>query len=72
MTISDKKEIDHIIANNGVANPTDTPFSRITQYDNAWGGIGYGCDFVGEGHRYTPSEFVRNPRIIFERDETKP
>ena len=34
----------------------------IVEYDNAWGGQGYGLVFEGAHNRYTPSEFVRNPR----------
>ena len=35
---------------------------EITEYDNAFGGVGYGLTFEGQTNRYTPSEFVRNPR----------
>ncbi|WP_263283617.1 hypothetical protein [Achromobacter xylosoxidans] len=35
---------------------------EITEYDNAYGGVGYGLTFEGERNRYAPTEFVRNPR----------
>lgn len=35
---------------------------EITEFDNVYGGIGYGLTFEGQRNVYTPSEFVRNPR----------
>ena len=38
----------------------------IIEYDNAWGGKGYGlCFDDGRPNRYTASEFVRSPRVYW-------
>lgn len=34
---------------------------EITEYDNNWGGKGYGLTFEGRENVYTASEFVHNP-----------
>ena len=39
------------------------PIVKIIEYDNAWGGLGYGLVYSGKPNVYTPSEFVRNPRV---------
>lgn len=47
----------------------DQPIS-ITQYDNAWGGKGYGVVFNGEiPTRYAASEYVKNPKQIWHVSE---
>lgn len=38
---------------------------EITEYDNAFGGVGYGLTYKGRRNAYTPSEFVRNPRCYW-------
>lgn len=38
----------------------------ITEYNNAFGGVSYGLTFEGQYNKYTPSEFVRNPRTYWE------
>lgn len=73
MPTVDKHCADIIAANNGVY-PGDEhlpPVVRITQYDNAFGGVGvdFGLDYEGEDN-YQPSDFIRNPRIYFERKTT--
>lgn len=49
---------------------------QIVEYDNAWGGVSYGCCFGLENiHKYRASAYVRNPRVywkakgIWELDE---
>lgn len=45
----------------------DNPQVRlIVEYDNAWGGKGYGLVFSGQPNKYQPSEFVRNPSVYWE------
>jgi hypothetical protein len=43
----------------------------ITEYDNAYGGQGYGLTFEGQRNVYTPSEYVRNPRRYWSYDDGK-
>lgn len=42
--------------------------TRIVEYDNAFGGVGYGVTFEHDPiDKYTrPTEFIRNPRIYWE------
>lgn len=41
---------------------------RIVEYDNQWGGKGYGVEHhEHERGRYSASQFVRNPRVYWER-----
>lgn len=63
-----KELADEIAANNGVYK-TDTPVRLIIQYDNAWEGQGYGLVYEGGPNRYTPSEYIRSPRVYFQRVE---
>jgi hypothetical protein len=37
----------------------------IVEYDNAFGGQGYGLVFDGQHNRYAASEFVRYPRVYW-------
>jgi hypothetical protein len=40
---------------------------RITKYENAWGGESFGVVFEGDMlDRYSESQYVRNPEIIWE------
>jgi hypothetical protein len=39
---------------------------RIVEYDNAFGGVGYGIEYNGQVGKYSPSEFVRNPRVYWQ------
>lgn len=38
---------------------------EITQYTTAWGGEAFGLTFEGQRNKYTPSDFVRNPRVYW-------
>lgn len=69
MSTVDKAFADNIAKHGGWANGDsdnslgDNPQCvLIVEYDNAWGGQGYGLVFKGQSNRYTPSNFVRNPR----------
>ncbi len=35
---------------------------EITEYDNKFGGVGYGLTFEGRTNAYQPSDFISNPR----------
>lgn len=69
MATADKDFADNLARNQGYYDGDsdndmgDNPRCvEITEYDNAFGGIGYGLTFDGQQNVYTPSEYVRNPR----------
>lgn len=69
MSTVDKAFADNVAAHRGYYNGDDDNSMgdnprcvEIVEYDNAWGGVGYGLVFEGEANRYTESEFVRSPR----------
>lgn len=59
---------DVIRAGNGYYSD-DPRVTSIIEYDNAWGGIGYGLNYSGQPDRYTSSDFVRNPRVYWEASD---
>lgn len=64
MATVDKSIADRIVAGEF---PEDDA-RKIIEYDNAWGGIGYGVIFGEEDpDRYRETEFVRNPRVYWEK-----
>ncbi|MFY2659247.1 hypothetical protein ACOTJ6_13075 [Achromobacter xylosoxidans] len=72
MSTVDKDFADNLKANQGYYNGDDDNSLgdnprcvEITEYDNAYGGVGYGLTFEGQRNRYTPTEFVRNPRAYW-------
>jgi len=69
----DRQFADNLKKNNGYYNGDasnefgDNPRCiLITEYDNAFGGVGYGLTFEGQYNKYTRSEFVKDPRIYWE------
>lgn len=68
MATVDKELADRLVALNGQFMD-DPRVARIVEYDNAWGGVGYGMEYEWEVGRYSESEFVRNPRVYWERKE---
>lgn len=69
MSTVDKSFADNLAAHAGYYNGDsdnsmgDNPrVVEIIEYDNAYGGVGYGLVFEGKHNRYTESEFVRSPR----------
>jgi hypothetical protein len=72
MSTVDKAFADNIAHHGGYFNGDadngmgDNPRCvEIIEYDNAWGGVGYGLVFEGQRNRYIESEFVRAPRIYW-------
>ena len=69
MSTVSKDLADKLVAGDGYY-ADDPRVASIIEYDNAFGGVGYGLNYEGQGNRYTPSEFVRNPRAYWEaKDE---
>lgn len=73
MSTVDKDFADKVVAAKGVLFPEDPfepPVDKIVKYTNAWGGEAYGLIFAGQNpSKYSPSEFVRNPEVYFERTQ---
>lgn len=67
MPTVDKELADRLVARNG-RYADDDPVYSIIEYDNAWGGVGYGINYTPH-NRYTESEYVRNPRVYWERKD---
>lgn len=64
MSTVSKKIADRVIAGE---YPEDE-WIRIVEYDDAWGGVGYGLENAHTIGKYYPSEYVRNPRIYWEAE----
>lgn len=69
MTTVSKEFADNVVAHQGFYNGDDDNtlgdnprVVEITEYDNAFGGVGYGLTLDGKQNRYTESDYVRNPR----------
>jgi hypothetical protein len=62
MSTVSKEIADRVIAGE---YPLDE-WVRIIEYDNAFGGVGYGLENAHTIGRYSPSEYVINPRIYWE------
>lgn len=67
MATVDKAMADQIKAANGYY-ADDPRVMRIVEYDNAWGGVGYGIEYGHQIGKYSPSEYVRNPRVYFQAE----
>lgn len=67
MPTVNKAIADRCIAGNGYYPGDHIRVIRVTEYDNAYGGVSYGLDYEGTlGRPYSESEFVRNPRVYWE------
>ncbi len=65
MSTVDKSIADRIVAGEFA---DDNPV-LIVEYDNAFGGVGYGVIFEGQNlQRYAATAFVQNPRVYWNRD----
>lgn len=76
MPTVDKQTADILVKNNGrwptkKGDMEDPQCVLIVEYDNAWGGIGYGTVYRRETNGYTASDYVRNPRTYWEYKEQK-
>lgn len=67
MATVDKKMADEMKALDGYYSD-DPRVVRIVEYDNAFGGVSYGLEYARDLGRYSPSEYVRNPRVYWEAD----
>lgn len=72
-TIDSKDFVDNIIRNNGFYNgddedaPDNPRCVKIVEFINMGGRIAWGVMFEGDNlNKYAASEFVRNPRTIWE------
>lgn len=72
MSTVDKEVADRLIAGGGwIDGDSDNSMGDnprcvlIVEYDNAWGGKGYGLVFEGSHNRYGESDFVRSPRTYW-------
>lgn len=65
MSTVDKQMADKIAALKGQYED-DEQIIRIVEYDNNWGGQGYGLEYARTKGRYAASDFVRKPRIYWE------
>ena len=65
MSTLGKKQADEIAA----GKYAEDGWVRIVEYDNAWGGVSYGCvtDYQDIDTYMRPTDFVKNPRIYWER-----
>ena len=68
----DRQFADNLKKNNGYYNGDDSNelgdnprCVLITEYNNAFGGVGYGLTFEGQFNKYTESEFVKNPTVYW-------
>lgn len=76
MTTVSKDFADNIARHQGWYNGDsdnslgDNPrVARIVEYINAWGGTAYGLVFEGCPDKYTPSAYVRCPRVYWQLRE---
>lgn len=65
MATVSKDLADKLVAGNGYY-ADDPRVIRIIEYDNAWGGKGYGIEYQRDIGRYSESEFVRNPKVYWQ------
>jgi hypothetical protein len=68
MTTVDKNFADELVKLNG-QYVTDPQIMRIVEYDNAWGGVGYGLEYKSNFGKYIESEYIQNPRIYWEKKQ---
>ena len=67
----DKHVADLIISQNGIY-ADDPPVEQVIQYKNRWGGESYAILYVQDvqHERYRESDYVREPKIIWQRNVT--
>ena len=70
MATIDKHLADHLIARDG-CYPGDPRAARIIEYINAAGVKAYAVEYECERGRYSPSEYVRSPRVLWDAKQKK-
>ena len=66
MATVSKNLADKLKANNGYY-ADDPRVLRIVEYENAFNGaLAYGIEYEGQLGKYSPSEFIHNPRVYWE------
>ena len=65
------KEIADMIIDGDGFYLDDPHVYKIVEYDNAWGGVGYGLIYTftvcaQPSHLFIPSPYVRNPRTYWQ------
>lgn len=60
------KEIADMIIDGDGFYLDDPRVYKIVEYDNAWGGVGYGLIYRDDLDPYIPSPYVRNPRTYWQ------
>lgn len=67
-TVTIRSIVDTIIANDGIY-PGDPPVAKIVEYNNSYNGeLAWGLVYDHQDpETYAASDFVLNPRVIFER-----
>jgi len=65
MATVSKQTADEMVACNGQYKD-DPPVMRIVEYTNAWGSTAYGMEYGWEVGKYSPSEYIINPRVYWE------
>lgn len=66
MATVSKELADKLVANDGYY-ADDQRVMRIVEYTNAFGSsLSYGIEYSGQFGKYSPSEYVINPRVYWE------
>lgn len=67
MATVSKKLADELKAGDGYYSD-DPRVMRIIEYTNAWGAQAYGIEYERDLGKYSPSEFVIDPKVYWEAD----
>lgn len=59
---------DKIVAANGYYSD-DPRVARIVEYTNHWGKQAFGIEYDGEIGKYSPSEYVNNPKVYWQASD---
>lgn len=70
MATVNKKLADELVTNDGYYSD-DPRVMRIVEYENCFdGGLSYGIEYNGQVGKYSPSQYVINPRVYWEAKDT--
>ena len=67
MATVDKTLANELVAMGGYYRD-DPRVIRVVEYTNAWGKLAYGLEYEGQLGKYSPSEYVINPKTYWEAD----